>query len=86
MVRVFSVATLIAPACALFMMAQPAIAAERGATASQSEPKTAAAKHADDGRKYCIKLEALTGSRLAKRACKTKQEWALEGVDVAAKN
>lgn len=33
--------------------------------------------------KYCIKSEALTGSRVRTTKCLTKAEWAKRGVDVA---
>ena len=31
---------------------------------------------------YCIATEPFTGSRVAKTECKTKEEWARDGVDV----
>jgi hypothetical protein len=34
--------------------------------------------------KYCVS-EQVTGSRLAQKVCKTKAEWAAEGVTVALK-
>lgn len=32
--------------------------------------------------KYCMRIEAITGSRLEKTKCWTRQEWAEQGVDV----
>lgn len=31
---------------------------------------------------YCMRIEAITGSRLEKTKCWTRQEWAEQGVDV----
>ena len=35
-----------------------------------------------DRTKYCIAIEAATGSRINKVECRTKSEWAQLGVDV----
>ncbi|OYY72882.1 MAG: hypothetical protein B7Y47_01630 [Sphingomonas sp. 28-63-12] len=56
--------------------AQPATAEPTPAPQSPSEEARA------DGRKYCAKSEALTGSRLPRRICKTRADWARDGVDV----
>ena len=32
--------------------------------------------------KYCIQVQAFTGSRIAKSECETREEWSREGVDV----
>ena len=37
---------------------------------------------ARDQTKYCIEVEAITGSRISKMECRTKAEWARLGVDV----
>ena len=37
---------------------------------------------AQDRTKYCIEVEASTGSRINKMECRTKAEWAQLGVDV----
>ena len=47
-------------------------------SAAAAAPKAAAPK------KYCANIIPSTGSRMAKRTCKTKTEWADEGVDVTA--
>lgn len=81
-------------ASALLVAAAPAVAANpdnarstAGAPAPAPTPATAdadpvAAKptHA----RYCIK-DQITGSLISKKVCKTKQEWAAEGVDITAK-
>lgn len=33
-------------------------------------------------KKYCIQYEQAVGSRVNRQACKTKRQWAREGVDV----
>jgi hypothetical protein len=54
-------------------------------------PVPAAAKHeiplvgapaAGPDAQYCMRIEAITGSRLEKVRCWTRQEWAEQGVDV----
>jgi hypothetical protein len=62
----------------------PAIAASAANSAN-----TAAAEKADKARaksdnspRYCIKDDTVTGSRISHQACKSKAEWAREGVDV----
>ncbi len=37
---------------------------------------------AQDQTKYCIEVEASTGSRINKMECRTKADWAQLGVDV----
>ena len=49
------------------------------ASAANSSAKPAAAK---DQTKYCIRFEAFTGSRISKTECRTRAEWARQGVDV----
>lgn len=41
-------------------------------------------KAAVDQKKYCI-IEATTGSRIAKKKCRTRAEWLLVGVDPTEK-
>ena len=50
------------------------------APASADPAKDQAA--AQDRTKYCIEVEASTGSRINKTECRTKAEWAHLGVDV----
>ena len=37
---------------------------------------------AQDQTKYCIEVEASTGSRISKMECRTRADWAQLGVDV----
>ena len=57
----------------LTLIASPAAAAQQPAAKGQprAQEKT-----------YCLQLEPNTGSRLSRTACKTKKEWAQEGIDV----
>jgi hypothetical protein len=56
----------------LILAAAPASAADPARDKAAAEAKT----------KYCIEVEASTGSRINKMECRTKAEWALLGVDV----
>lgn len=58
------------------------------ATAAFAEPKPpvpapAAATAASDTQLYCV-IDTVTGSRVAKKVCKTKAQWLDRGVDVTA--
>ena len=76
---------------AALALAQPSIAADTagasataaaavGAAAAKSQAKPAQPK------KYCVNVIPDTGSRMARKSCRTKEEWAEEGVDVGSKN
>lgn len=54
------------------------ILATAPATADPAKTKTAA----QDQTKYCIEVEASTGSRISKVECRTRADWAQLGVDV----
>jgi len=54
------------------------LAAAPAAAADPAKSTTAA----QDQTKYCIEMEASTGSRINKMECRTKAEWAQLGVDV----
>lgn len=54
------------------------LAATPAAAADYAKNKTAA----QDQTKYCIQVEAATGSRINKMECRTRAEWAQLGVDV----
>lgn len=59
----------------------PAIAASDPPNPPKKQEVTQAAPSIkDDKRKFCIASE-LTGSRIAKQECRTRAEWASEGVD-----
>lgn len=64
---------------ALSVAAAPANAE---ATLGNEQTKAAASADAAKEKKYCLK-EALTGSRMTSQECKTKAEWAREGVDIS---
>ena len=64
---------------ASLLIATPAVAAQTSAKAGSA---TKASEGAQE-RKYCIQYEPIVGSRVAARkACKTKAEWARDGIDV----
>ena len=50
------------------------------AASLQSAPQPAPA--AGPNAKYCMRVEAVTGSRIETVKCWTRQEWAAQGVDV----
>ena len=50
-------------------------------TAQSGNAQTAAAKAGKDT-KYCLTYDNIVGSRLTKTECRTKADWAREGVDV----
>ena len=59
------------------------IVAASAASASQSEPApSAGAPAAGPDARYCMRIEAITGSRLEELKCWTRAEWAEQGVDV----
>jgi hypothetical protein len=62
----------------------PAVAADSGsgAAATASGGSSAAKPATPDNAKYCVEVEPPTGSRLNMTQCKTRAEWAKEGVDV----
>ena len=51
------------------------------ATIQDSAPATGAPAGTPETR-YCMRIEAITGSRIEKLKCWTRQEWAEQGVDV----
>ena len=59
----------------LTLIASPAVAAQQPATKGQPQAQE---------KTYCLQLEASTGTRLKSTECKTKKEWADDGVDVDA--
>lgn len=59
--------------------------AGNSASAAAGVSAAAAAPKAAQPKKYCANVIPDTGSRMSKRHCKTKAEWAEEGVDITAK-
>lgn len=50
-------------------------------SATQTEPGPAAPAASPDAQ-YCLRIEAITGTRLEEVKCWTRQEWAEQDVDV----
>ncbi len=61
----------IALALTIALAASPAFAAGQSGKASENGEK-----------KYCLQVEPVTGSRIIRQECKTKEQWAREGVEV----
>lgn len=66
--------SLYALAALVAALPSTALAAERGRPAA-APPGTAETR-------YCLRIEALTGSRIAQVKCWTREKWADQGVDV----
>jgi hypothetical protein len=64
-----------------FAVALSLAAAASPVAASRHEPATPAPAGSPET-KYCMHIEAITGSRLEKVKCWTRAEWAERGVDV----
>ena len=73
---------------ALATLAQPASAAEAGnasaAATSEGSGANAPAKRAKPS-KICLNIVPDTGSRMARRSCRTQQEWEDQGVELTVK-
>ena len=69
---------LIFSAAGIALFAAP-VAAESSAANEDRSSKSASASKAT---KYCIALEKTVGSRLNRKECRTKEDWARQGVDV----
>ena len=72
----------------LLGLAQPALAGEeaaRSASASTAGTSEAAPAKRAESKKYCVNTYMDTGSRLGRAQCKTKKEWAAEGVEIGSK-
>ena len=64
-------------ALGLAVMASPAAARTN---TEQQKAKTTAPSAGE--KKYCIAYDDVVGSRITRTECKTKAEWAKEGIDV----
>ena len=91
LIKIFAFAV---PACAMLALAQPATAADEARTTTAaagaaSAASAVAAKSAQTtasrANKVCINVIPDTGSRMTRRMCMTKAEWADEGVNLDAK-
>lgn len=59
------------------------IVAASPVAASQTDPMQGpGAPAAGPNARYCLRIEAITGSRLEKVVCKTREQWAYDDVDV----
>ena len=62
------------------LVATPAAAAGEAQPAPAKESRPAAEKSKET--KYCLTYEKITGSRTEKTECRTRAQWAKEGIDV----
>ena len=89
MTKLLKIAAFALPACALLALSQPAPASDSStaaAAAAISAGSSAGAQaKAAQATRHCLNLVLETGSRMTRRVCKTKAEWADEGVDLDAK-
>jgi hypothetical protein len=58
------------------------IAAASPISATVQDPAPRGAPAGTPDTKYCMHIEAITGSRIEKLKCWTRDEWAEQGVDV----
>ena len=70
--------TAIAAATLLSSTAMTTASADNG----QKPAKTAPAKAQNADTKYCVTYDDLVGSRITRQECKTRQQWAKQGVDI----
>lgn len=79
------IGSALAGAC---VVATPAIAQQTAVTGDARLEGGASAPAKSEARakpkRYCIEMEAATGSRMARRECRTRSEWISRGVDPAA--
>ena len=71
---------VLAAALVVSIVTSPAIA--KGTTDHRSDQGKASA----DTKKYCIKYDDITGTRISREECRTKKEWADEGVQIDEKS
>ena len=79
-IRTVSVAMI--AAFGLTAFAAPADAAKSNGKGTEATANDAQPGQSASNVKYCIREEAPTGSIVSKRVCKTREEWAQQGVDV----
>lgn len=73
------VSKIVLASLGIFVSASVAAAANTPATPGQPQRAEAVKPEA---KKYCLTVEPLTGSRVEKTECKTKRQWAWEGIKV----
>lgn len=69
-------------AVAVSMILASATATAAPKNTQTKAPSATTAASADPNFKYCIESEPFTGSKVVKTECKTRAEWAKEGVNV----
>ncbi len=89
MTKLLKTAAFAVPAFAALTLAQPALATQ-GSTSAATAALTAASsappqQKAVEAKRYCMNVIPDTGSRVTRRMCRTKAEWADEGVDLDAR-
>ena len=86
MTKLLKIAAFAVPAFGILAIAQPARAVDAaGAAAAGAASAASAQTKASDTKKVCINVIPDTGSRMARRVCRTKAEWADQGVDLDAR-
>jgi hypothetical protein len=87
MAKFTKIAALALPVCAAMAMAQPLSAANNAAVStavmSAAAPEQKAREKSSASKRYCFNFKQDTGTRLTRRACKTRSQWEDEGVNVA---
>ena len=66
----------------LLVVALGMIAAVAPASATRHEPAPVAVPEAGPGARYCLRIEAVTGTRLERVLCLTREEWVEQEVDL----
>lgn len=82
MKSVFKIAAATMLACASAAHAGPEASEANTAAEAGAQPAPAAGKGAAKEKKYCLTIEATTGSRLSNRECRTKAQWEKDGFDL----
>ena len=84
--KLLKIAALAVPTIAMLTLAPPAGAAEGAAAAAAGAAPTASVDaKVSATKKFCINMALGTGTRIARPMCKTKSEWADEGVDLGSR-
>lgn len=73
--------TVLAFALAATAAATPAFA---DPIASAAAPAPVATSAPDAGQRYCLKIPSKTGSFIDRKVCRTRADWAKDGVDPLA--
>ena len=82
MTKLLKIVAIALPTCAMLALAQPAGAADGASAAASAASPAAVQAKASEPKRVCINLTPDTGSRVTRRMCKTKAEWADEGLNL----